>query len=427
MTATYGIFGAAPDTGNLGVSALLYGTLTGLTRSLPDLTPIVFDYETGVRRTTLDLTSHEVEIVRCGAYHTRRFYRPEALSRIRASLRVGGVGTAAARLIAQSDAILDLSGGDSFTDLYGDHRFQFVTSPKLTVLDAGVPLMLLPQTYGPFSDPRRRRVAQSVLRRSRFAWARDPWSYFQLQELLGDDFDPRRHREGVDVAFTMEDSVPSSPLPQPVADWVEDPDVSVAGLNVSGLLYNGGENARIKYGLAADYEAVITDVVSRVLNESDWKLVLVPHVTVEEAREESDTRAARLLKEKIGQPDRVEVAPSFRDPRHVKWLISRLDWFCGTRMHSTIAALSSGVPAVALAYSDKTLGVFQTCGLGDYVSDLRRDETNPAVDQVIAGWQDRTSGRALLADKLPDVMARGRAQMDELAAAITEASVQKGN
>lgn len=418
--STFSVFGAAPDTGNLGVTALLYGSLTGLARSLPGFTPVVFDHGRGIRRETIDLKSQNLEVLRCGAYLTKRFYRPEALQRIRASLRFGGMGTPAARLMAQSAAILDLSGGDSFTDLYGDYRFQFVTLPKVVTLEAGLPLFLLPQTYGPFFDPGRRRIAQDILRRTAAAWARDPWSYNQLQELLGDDFDPDRHREGVDVAFMMESSPPLKGLSEKAEMWIEDPSVQVAGINVSGLLYNGGEEARFKYGFKSDYQAVITRLVDSLVKESDWKVALVPHVTVAEDRPESDTLAARLLAEEVGQPDRVVVIPSYRDPRDSKWVISRLDWFCGTRMHSTIASMSSGVPTAAMAYSDKTLGVFQTCGLGDYVSDLRKDDTDEVVSHAIDAWRERDKAKAILADKIPDVIARAQSQMVELAVAVAD-------
>ena len=422
-----GIFGAAPDTGNLGVSALLFGTLGGLSEALDGFTPVVFDHGTGVRHESLHLVSNELAIVRCGAYLTKRLYRPEALPRIRASARLGGVGSPATRLLEESDAVLDLSGGDSFTDLYGDWRFRSITLPKLITLEMDRPLFLLPQTYGPFSDAGRRKVAQDILRRVGLAWARDPWSYTKLQELLGDAFDPDRHREGVDVAFLLEAAPPAEPLPVDLNGWLDDSGTRVAGINVSGLLYHGGETAREQYGLRSDYKSVVTGLVKRFLDDTDWALVLVPHVTVEEGHHESDTAAALALARSVGEPDRVTVAPPYRDPRHVKWLISKLDWFCGTRMHSTIAAMSSGVPTAALAYSDKTLGVFQTCGQGQQVADLRTSDTMEIIEHVMGVWRGRDTVRGGLADRLPAVFGAARRQMEELAAAIIDSSDPVGS
>jgi colanic acid/amylovoran biosynthesis protein len=325
-------------------------------------------------------------------------------------------------LLSRSAAVLDLSAGDSFTDLYGRWRFRSITLPKLIALEMGRPLFLLPQTYGPFADAGRRKIAQDILRRTSMAWARDPWSYTKLQALLGGAFDPDRHREGVDVAFLLETAPPAEPLPRPLEGWLDDSGTRVAGINVSGLLYHGGEPAREQYGLKSDYRAVVTGLVSRLLDETDWVLVLVPHVTVEERHHESDTAAARAMVSALDRPDRVTVAPSYKDPRHVKWLISKLDWFCGTRMHSTIAAMSSGVPTAAIAYSDKTLGVFQTCGQGEHVADLRLNDTEDIIDRVLGVWQAREGVKGRLAAELPAVVLRARTQMEELATAMTNAT-----
>ena len=64
---------------------------------------------------------------------------------------VGCYGNPVVRTVADSDLVLDVSGGDSFTDLYGAARFRQIIAPKQIALATGRPLVLLPQTYGPFS------------------------------------------------------------------------------------------------------------------------------------------------------------------------------------------------------------------------------------------------------------------------------------
>ena len=83
------------------------------------------------------------------------------------------------------------------------------------------------------------------------------------------------------------------------------------------------------------------------------------------------------------------MAPAFADSREAKWLISKCDWFCGTRMHSTIAGLSSGVPTSTLAYSGKAQGVFESCGQGDCVADMRTLDAGAAVGIVFTSWKER--------------------------------------
>jgi hypothetical protein len=66
--------------------------------------------------------------------------------------------------------------------------------------------------------------------------------------------------------------------------------------------------------------------------------------------------------------------------------------------------------------------VFQTCGQGDQVVDLRTNSTEEIGDHMLSGWQAREEVQSQLAQDLPVVLDRARAQMDDLAAAITGAA-----
>jgi len=52
------------------------------------------------------------------------------------------------------------------------------------------------------------------------------------------------------------------------------------------------------------------------------------------------------------------VMPSFKDPIEAKTAIAEMDLFMGARMHACIAAISSGVPVIPMAYSRKFGGLF---------------------------------------------------------------------
>lgn len=52
--------------------------------------------------------------------------------------------------LAQCDLVLDIGEGDSFTDIYGLRRFRYHIASKLVALHSGKPLILSPQTIGPF-------------------------------------------------------------------------------------------------------------------------------------------------------------------------------------------------------------------------------------------------------------------------------------
>jgi len=409
--------GAAPDTGNMGVSALCYATVTALAARLPRASMTVLDFGRGVRHEQVGVRGGEVKISRCGAKHSRRLYSPDTLWNIRLSARLGGLWNPCARRLLAADAVLDISGGDSFTDLYGQHRFDAVAYSKLIAIENGVPLILLPQTYGPFRSGGTRRVAAEIVRRSVLAVARDARSFETLRELAGGAFDPERHISGVDVAFLLEAREPRG-LSGGVAALLRDPRPGpLLGFNISGLIYNDPVSARERYGLKADYASVVVRFLRRVLEQSDAKVLLIPHVLTPPGHYESDAQAANtVLGELAGLArGRVEVLAPEHDQSEVKWAIARTDWFCGTRMHATIAALSSGVPTAAIAYSGKTLGVFETCGQGEHVADPRELGTDEVVERVWSSWLARDRARASLQSRLPEVLIVADTQMDVIA------------
>jgi polysaccharide pyruvyl transferase WcaK-like protein len=414
------LFEAAPDTGNLGLSALLNATLAGLAKRLPAAAITVFDNDWGVRDAQLELLDRTLKYRLCGARYSRRYWRPENLWTMRVCGWLGGLGNPGVRAIASARAALDVSGGDSFTDLYGMKRFWGVALPKLIALERGTPLVLLPQTYGPFANARTRAVAERIVRSAALAWARDARSFVTLRELLGDRFDPRRHRSGVDLAFGLERRPPRQPLPPALEAWLAAGDRPVIGLNVSGLLHNDPAGAAQQYGLRADYRAVIRGFLARVFEQTDARVVLVPHVLVPSGDVESDADACADVARSLpaSRADRLVALPAAYNERETKGIIARLSWFCGTRMHATIAALSSGVPAAAIAYSIKTLGVFESCAQGEHVADPRALDTEAVIDQLFRSWQNRESAKRSLAVALPAVARQVDAQMDAIAAFI---------
>lgn len=227
------LLNAAPDTGNQGVSALCHSVVSGLSkRGMGDIT--VADHGRGLRRA--DWGYATVNLV--GLTHHRRFWRGDSLRTAHALASVGSAFSAPARTIAGSDAVLDISGGDSFTDIYGRKRVEAMALTKKMALKAGGPLILLPQKLGPFDDPSLAPEAVGILRQAAAVWVRDAQSYQFLQDHLGPDFDPDRHRLAVDVAVSLPTKEPmglSAKIHRLLAPK-QNAEFPVAGLNVSGLL-----------------------------------------------------------------------------------------------------------------------------------------------------------------------------------------------
>jgi colanic acid/amylovoran biosynthesis protein len=407
------LLNAAPDTGNQGVSALCHAVVAGLADRGAEAIAVA-DHGRGLRHT--DWNGTAVKLV--GLTHNRRLWRGDSLRTAHAMVRLGGGTSAAARTVARSRSVLDISGGDSFTDLYGPKRFRAMILTKRLALDAGVPLVLLPQKLGPFRNPAYRNEAVGILRRAAAVWVRDAESFAFLREALGRDFDPARHRLGVDVAVALPAREPQVLDPDLMRWLAPGRGFPLAGLNVSGLLCNDAAHARQAFGLA-DLHSEQTEALARALLESDPKLrlLLVPHVHRPEGDVESDLDAARSLGRRLGEPfaGRVRVLAEHLHATELKWVLSRLDWFAGARMHATIGAFSSGVPTLGLGYSDKAQGVFAECGIGDEVADLRKLDARAVAVRAVASYHGRQARRMDLAGRVAGLRARAAHEMDLVA------------
>jgi len=398
--------GAAIGNGNRGVEALGRSVVDSVERNSPRSQLSILDDGWGVRASG-DPRHPNTAIEYVGVRLSRRWHRPESWAQIRAAQALGGRMNPAARRFTVADAVLDLSAGDSFTDLYGPSRLATVSAPKDAARRANRPLVLLPQTYGPFNSPGGRRRAEQIIRSAALAYARDSWSYDRLLELAGPDADRSRLHNGVDVAFALEPRQPNSEL----VDWIRSlHNHLTAGVNVSGLLRDAAGHTRFR--LAGDYIETMTMVVRGLISRGA-QVVFVPHVHQPGGAGESDVAAIELVLDRLDDRERARtslLSPDL-DAAELKWCIAQLDWFVGSRMHATVAALSTLTPAAAYAYSDKTLGVFETCGMGDQVVDARQAAGQEATQQILHAFDRRMTTREELTAQAPATIERSREQL----------------
>ncbi len=391
------LFGASPDTGNMGVNALCYSTLRAIARVYPEAEVVVFDYGRGVREDSTPLEGSDFGFKRAGMHHSKRFYRPENLWVMHKRLKFGMFRNEISELIRTADLALDLSAGDSFTDLYGQSRFNSVALTKLCALDGGVPLALLPQTYGPFNEPENLAQARELIGRSVCAWSRDPEGFEVLNQLARNQEEQAKIHSGIDMAFGLEPRAPAQGMPQELEAWFSAGE-PVFGLNVSGLIYHDPERAKKAFSFKADYRQITDQLLERILRENEGRVLLVPHVLTPKGHYESDLEASEKAKAKLPSElkERVQVLPTDYDQSELKWFISKCSWFCGTRMHSTIAGLSTGTPTAAIAYSLKTRGVFKTMNCEGEVADPRFQDEEEVVNKLLDSLSRRDALKMIL-------------------------------
>jgi len=319
------------------------------------------------------------------------------------------------RSLYEAHVAVDITGGDSFSDIYGMHRFVLGFLRKWLVLLYGKRFIMLPQTYGPFHRRLTKVMAKYILTRAEAVYSRDMEGLEYLKHILNSD-GKSKARFSPDVAFVLDPRAPEDPAIQPGPDLRRHGSV-VVGLNVSGLLYNGGYTRDNMFDLKEDYREIVHDIAEWLLQRDEVVLLLVPHVFPDEDMNvESDPVACRRLFEEIrtDREDRVFLATGQYNHNEIKHVIGRCDLFLGSRMHSCIAALSQGIPAVGLAYSKKFRGVFDCVGMGDWVVDLRHSDHDMILDAVSRAFEQKEAVRQNLQNAVHDAQQRIMGMFDAL-------------
>ena len=310
-------------------------------------------------------------------------------------------------LFRECDALIDIGAGDSFAETYGAGRLRRMLYLKYLAHISGVPVVLAPQTIGPFKSIVNKGLVRDLAKRALLVATRDEGSTAVLRRLGV----RRTVVTASDVALCLK---PEGPVPT----W----DQPVFGLNVSGLLMAGGYSGGNQFALRDGYPAAMRALLTNALAlPQPPKIVLVPHVISAANAAEDDMAASLRLQEEFPH---VQVAPAFRTPGHAKAFIGSLDFFAGARMHSCIAALSSGVPVVPVAYSGKFEGLFGALGY-TACADCRSLTAQQVADVVLSGYAQRGA----LAKQARSALAEGEARLglyaDALSRVVSDVALRK--
>lgn len=409
------LLGAGFTTRNMGVWALASGAITSVLHAYPDAQVYLLDYHSEpsiyeVRHHRGTALVHLVNL-----RFSKKIWLPNNIVRLLLTvlaIRALPSRSLQNRLISRNfwlhhiqtaDIVGSIAGGDSFSDIYGFLRLIYVTLPQILVLLIGKPLVLLPQTIGPFKGAFGKTIARYILRRARMIYSRDKDSLLAARELL--EGDHGRLECSYDMGFVLEPQINEERMPR----WFSK-DASRAplvGVNVSGLLYIGGYTKRNMFGLKADYRRLVHDLIDYFVRKHNAHVMLVPHVFGAAENSESDVIACREIyrEAKEGLRESLHLIEEQYDQHELKALIGRCDFFLGSRMHACIAALSQCIPAVGLAYSRKFRGVFASIGMEKLVIDLCAYDNKSVIEVVDRAYEHRLEFRAQLEAKMPTVRA----------------------
>ena len=324
---------------NLGCVALTYSLVKLLNDINQDYKLIVFDWKTSDEAVSemckqLKISEKNIENHRMARLDSKHIVK-----------RISFLNA-----LKNCDVVINLTEGDSFTDIYGDERFNIWASILGYCESKNIPVILGPQTYGPFNNQKNIDTAKRIINSAHGVFTRDEKSQDFIYEIAN-----RTAMLTTDLAFS---------LPY-VQDIISSKKLKI-GINISGLLwFENGEKTKKDFQLAVNYQEVIYQIIDQLLTDEKYEIHLIPHVI------RSDERSHKEIITKYPQ---IVEAPDFGTPIEAKNYISAMDVFIGSRMHATIASYSSGVPTIPLSYSRKFEGLFGALGYNHSLSLLNMDQ-----------------------------------------------------
>ncbi|GAO31475.1 polysaccharide pyruvyl transferase family protein [Geofilum rubicundum] len=362
------VLGINPFSGNRGVGALAYSTLFLLDK-------ISKDTGTSFNICIVGKSKRIVQGSICVGDSIIRFTQfPFLVDKgIKGTIKFAFSFLLSHNIINNTNFVLDIGEGDSFSDIYGEQRFININTPKKLFRLLGKKIMLLPQTIGPFKNVLLAKEAKKSIEKSSVVMARDRLSYdYVINNTL-----QKRVKELTDMAFFM-----------PYTKRVFSNGKINVGLNISSLMWHGGYTKNNQFGFKVDYAQLMRAVIDYFFSQQNVQIHLVPHVLDLNSHIENDYEVALSIEEEYNT-DRITIAPFFLDPVQAKNFISGLDFFTGARMHACIAAFSSGVPVYPVAYSRKFNGLFVESLDYSFMGDLINQDEKQFLDGLKYSFENR--------------------------------------
>src|SRR5690606_15249443 len=214
------------------------------------------------------------------------------------------------------------------------------------------------QSIGPFCSTAR--IAKLLFQHIDAVTVRDRISLKHLSDI-------GIRTDDVPVTADMAFGLPAA-APARIRDILAAESILVEGRPILGVSVSPVLRKRYERANEGSFSELVAGVLDDFSRENNCGILFVPHVTGPKPQGD-DRLVAEHVARRMREPSAV-VRGDYR-PEELKGIIGCTQLFLGARMHANIAALSSGVPVVALSYSHKTTGIMAMFGQESRVIDGR--------------------------------------------------------
>lgn len=288
--------------------------------------------------------------------------------------------------------------GGGFFQFYGG-----LTSSYTAYFDAyhiflasrlGKPVYMMPNSLGPFDGPMVKWIVRKALSKCSLVSARESISRDMTSRELG--LEPAL---SPDLAFNLQPS--HLDKDEVFAKYNIPIDRKVVAITVRPYRFPNASDPKTAY---ESFKRGVANFVEWLYGQG-YIAVFVNHTLAVNSHENDFACITDISKMLSDECYRV-ISNTDYDCRDLKSLYSYCDYIVGTRFHSVIFSLASGVPALAISYvGNKSVGIMSDMGLSDYVLH---------IDSVSA--EELRSKFATLVRNEEEVKAKLSAYMDNIPA-----------
>jgi len=277
----------------------------------------------------------------------------------------------------QADLIV-VGGGGLFHDYWGVDPTTVLTSrqggiaqyatPVYLAAMLGKPCVLLGVGVGPLQTEEGRDLTRTIFDLADLAFVRDQGSLDLLKE-IGASI------EHVTVASDLAFAAPRVSLPPSASSFL-------AGLPRPIL---GVALRHWAFGIDSEtWESEVAQAIDRWQETTGGTPLFVPMQTGS-SQIEDDVAVARRMISRLRRPAAAALLPEGLNPLERFWALGACDLVLGMRMHALMAAASSGVPCIGLAYDPKVYSALRpetTVAVVDIA--VRSDMLVPELERLTA-------------------------------------------
>lgn len=282
--------------------------------------------------------------------------------------------------ISTSDAVLDISGyawlGKGPTKS-ARRILKYCKKRNKTFI-------FLPQAWGPFSNSKAAKDIREVCENSTMVYARDRKSLSYLMSLCSSG---SVHTEIVpDIAFKFKGE-----RPEMGAGILAEKGLDVLESKMVGIVPNTQIYRRMPgKGGNNEYVRIMVDVAKYCLQRLRASVVLIPHEIAQGIDPKPDDRQlCDLIQSGSETNGRCLSISDNVSAAEIKSVIGHLELLIGCRYHSLVAAISNRIPAIAIGWSHKYLGLLDLFGLSEYSLDFSKLCQSGLYDKLNKAWHQR--------------------------------------